>query len=127
MPHRLRLRSAIYPVADLAAARQWYADWLGIQPYYDTPYYVGFDVGGFELGLHPAKDDFQPHSGGGIPYWKTADLDAELWIVGMPRMDSAPLRAAAPRNVRWISRFVADDEVDRQPRGRERRGELQPQ
>jgi len=76
-PHRLRLRSAIYPVADLDAAKQWYAAWLGIQPYYDTPYYVGFDVGGFELGLHPAKDDFQPNPGGGIPYWKTADLDAE--------------------------------------------------
>ena len=28
--------------------------------------------------------------------WRAADLDAELWIVGMPRMDIAPLRAAAP-------------------------------
>ncbi len=43
--------------------------------------------------------------------WRAADLDAELWIVGMPRMDTAPLRAAAPPKVRWVSRFVADDEV----------------
>jgi glycosyltransferase involved in cell wall biosynthesis len=43
--------------------------------------------------------------------WRAADLDAELWIVGMPRMDIAPLRAAAPRRVRWVSRFVADNEV----------------
>ena len=43
--------------------------------------------------------------------WRAADLDAELWIVGMPRMDVAPLRAAAPAGVRWVSRFVADDEV----------------
>ena len=38
--------------------------------------------------------------------WRAADLDAELWIVGMPRMDIAPLRAAAPPSVRWVPRFV---------------------
>ncbi len=43
--------------------------------------------------------------------WRAAELDAELWIVGMPRMDVGPLRAAAPPGVRWVSRFVADDEV----------------
>ncbi len=43
--------------------------------------------------------------------WRAADLDAELWIVGMPRMDISALRAAAPPSVRWIARFVADDEV----------------
>ena len=43
--------------------------------------------------------------------WRAAALDAELWIVGMPRMDIAPLRAAAGANVRWMPRFVADDEV----------------
>jgi glycosyltransferase involved in cell wall biosynthesis len=43
--------------------------------------------------------------------WRAADVDAELWIVGMPRMDIAPLRASAPASVRWIARFVADDEV----------------
>jgi len=36
---------------------------------------------------------------------------AELWIVGRPRMDTAALRAASPPSVRWIERFVADDEV----------------
>ncbi len=43
--------------------------------------------------------------------WRAAQPDAELWIVGMPRMDVAELRAAAPPSVRWIPRFVADDEV----------------
>jgi glycosyltransferase involved in cell wall biosynthesis len=37
--------------------------------------------------------------------------DAELWIVGMPRMEIAPLRAAAPANVRFVARFVGDDEL----------------
>lgn len=43
--------------------------------------------------------------------WRTAQPDAELWIVGMPRMDIAALRAAAPPSVRWVPRFVADDEL----------------
>lgn len=43
--------------------------------------------------------------------WRDVDADAELWIVGMPRMDIAPLRAAAPPSVRWVPRFVADDEI----------------
>jgi glycosyltransferase involved in cell wall biosynthesis len=37
--------------------------------------------------------------------------DAELWIVGMPRMDIDALRASAPPSVRWVARFVADDEI----------------
>jgi glycosyltransferase involved in cell wall biosynthesis len=36
---------------------------------------------------------------------------AELWIVGMPRMDIAPLQAAAPANVRFVPRFVGDLEL----------------
>jgi glycosyltransferase involved in cell wall biosynthesis len=43
--------------------------------------------------------------------WSALDPDAELWIVGMPRMDIAALRAGAPPSVRWVPRFVADDEV----------------
>jgi glycosyltransferase involved in cell wall biosynthesis len=36
---------------------------------------------------------------------------AELWVVGMPRMDMAALRASAPSSVRFVERFVADAEV----------------
>jgi glycosyltransferase involved in cell wall biosynthesis len=36
---------------------------------------------------------------------------AELWIVGMPRMDLAPLRAAAPPRVRFVPRFITDAEI----------------
>lgn len=42
--------------------------------------------------------------------WRGID-DAELWIVGLPKLDLAPLRAAAPPNVRFVSRFVDDDEI----------------
>jgi glycosyltransferase involved in cell wall biosynthesis len=36
---------------------------------------------------------------------------AELWIAGMPRMDIAPLEAAAPGNVRFVPRFIGDREL----------------
>src|SRR3954454_12084732 len=42
--------------------------------------------------------------------WRGID-GAELWVVGMPRMDVAPLRAAAPAGVRFVERFVPDDQV----------------
>ncbi len=37
--------------------------------------------------------------------------DAELWIVGRPRMDLEPLRSAAGPSVRFVPRFVADREL----------------
>ena len=37
--------------------------------------------------------------------------DAELWIAGMPRMDIAPLRRAAPPGVRFVARFIGDTEL----------------
>jgi len=39
------------------------------------------------------------------------DPGAELWIVGRARMDTSTLRASSPRSVRWVERFVADEEV----------------
>jgi glycosyltransferase involved in cell wall biosynthesis len=42
--------------------------------------------------------------------WRGID-DAELWIVGLPRMDVSALRAGSPANVRWLTRFVSDGEL----------------
>ena len=47
------LRSVIYPAPDLPASRAWFASLLGTEPYFDEPFYVGFSVGGYELGLDP--------------------------------------------------------------------------
>ena len=50
------LRTCIYRVPDLPAAAEWYSNALGIKPYFNEPFYVGFNVGGFELGLHPQQN-----------------------------------------------------------------------
>lgn len=49
----LGLRTVIYHVPDLAKAKAWYSGAFGVAPYFDEPFYVGFQIGGFELGLDP--------------------------------------------------------------------------
>ena len=58
----LGLRTVIYPAPDLEATKAWFAALLGATPTYDSPYYVGFDVGGYELGLRPDAPAAVRHS-----------------------------------------------------------------
>lgn len=67
------LRTVVYMTTDLAAAKAWYSAAFGITPYFDEPYYVGFNVGGYELGLHPG--DARPGKGG-TAYWGVDDAQA---------------------------------------------------
>jgi predicted enzyme related to lactoylglutathione lyase len=69
------LRTVIYKVTDLHAAQAWYTRILGIEPYFAESYYVGYQVGGFELGLDPDIGIGQP-SAGVIAYWGVADAAA---------------------------------------------------
>jgi predicted enzyme related to lactoylglutathione lyase len=71
----LGLASAIYPVTDLNAAKKWYARVLEREPYFDQPFYVGFAVGPFELGLLP-KDN--AGTNGVAAYWRVPDAAAEF-------------------------------------------------
>jgi predicted enzyme related to lactoylglutathione lyase len=74
----LGLRTAIYIVPDLGRAKAWYADVLGFGPYFDEPFYVGFEVGGYELGLMPAEGAAAAGAGGVRVYWGVEDADAGL-------------------------------------------------
>ena len=72
----LGLRTAIYHTPDIQAGRRWYSDVLGTEPYFDEPFYVGFNVGGFELGLVP--DGNGSGRGGVSVYWGVTGADAAL-------------------------------------------------
>jgi predicted enzyme related to lactoylglutathione lyase len=68
----LGLRTAIYHVDDIDKSKHWYSEVLGVQPYFDQPFYVGFNVGGYELGLQPgggAGDKAE----GAVAYWGVDD------------------------------------------------------
>jgi predicted enzyme related to lactoylglutathione lyase len=73
----LGLRTVIYAAPDLAAAKEWYTRLLGIPPYFDEAFYVGFNVGGYELGLDPNTHP-SPGASGSVGYWGVANLDAAL-------------------------------------------------
>lgn len=72
----LGLRTTIYRVSDLSKATQWYSDLLGFPPYFDEPFYVGFNVGGFELGLQPEEGAVKTKSEGVNTYWGVEDVEA---------------------------------------------------
>jgi predicted enzyme related to lactoylglutathione lyase len=70
------LRTVIYYVADLAHAKAWWTDLLGFGPYFDEPFYVGFNVGGYELGLHPGAPQSGQPNVSVVTYWGVADITA---------------------------------------------------
>lgn len=47
------IRTVVYPVTDLAGAKAMFHKLLGVKPYADDPYYVGFRVEGQDIGLDP--------------------------------------------------------------------------
>jgi predicted enzyme related to lactoylglutathione lyase len=69
------LRTVIYHVSDLDRAKMWYSSVLKIEPYFDQPFYIGFNVGGFELGLDPDTTGASG-SGGVAAYWGVSDCEA---------------------------------------------------
>ena len=71
----LGLRTTIYRVSDIEKAKTWYSDFLGIEPYFNEPFYVGFNVAGYELGLQPdAKNEAK--TDGVVTYWGVNDVQA---------------------------------------------------
>lgn len=73
----LGLRTLGYKVPDLQKAKEWYTKVFNIEPYFDEPFYVGFNIAGFELGLQPAENE-QPIPGtNSTTYWGVEDVDKE--------------------------------------------------
>lgn len=71
------LRTIIYQVDDLAKAKDWYSRILGFAPYFDEPFYVGFNVGGYELGLDPDGEKVTKGNNA-IVYWGVANIENAL-------------------------------------------------
>jgi predicted enzyme related to lactoylglutathione lyase len=68
-----RMRLLVYPAKDLAKAKALFSELLGVEPYADAPYYVGFRTGDLEIGLDPNAR----HSGP-LAYWEVDDIKASL-------------------------------------------------
>lgn len=82
------LSTAVYHTTDLAAAKRWYAELLGIEPYYDRPAYAEFRLGDYqhELGLLDSSylgelggpESSTAGPAGVIVYWHVDDVPATL-------------------------------------------------
>src|SRR5258708_4000299 len=72
----LGLRTVMYHVGDMPKAKAWYAEVLGFSPYFDQPeFYIGFNAGGYELGLHPDVPNM-PKGDSAYAYWGVKDCRA---------------------------------------------------
>ncbi|TME11604.1 MAG: glyoxalase [Chloroflexi bacterium] len=66
----------IYPVSDLAQAKTLYRTLLGVEPYTDEAYYVGFRVGDQEIGLDPHGHN--QGMTGPVGYFHVSDIQQSL-------------------------------------------------
>jgi predicted enzyme related to lactoylglutathione lyase len=70
------IQTVLHPVSDLAAAKPVYTALLGAPPQTDTPYYVGFEAAGQQIGLVPGGGPQAMTSP--VAYWHVADIEAKL-------------------------------------------------
>jgi predicted enzyme related to lactoylglutathione lyase len=66
------IKLLVYPVTDIGKAKAFYSKFFGVEPYADSPYYVGYMVGDMEVGLDPNS------TVGPIGYTDVADIQASL-------------------------------------------------
>ncbi len=72
-----KLRTIVYHVSDLEKAKAWYTNITGVQPYFDEPFYVGFDINGCELGLDPDMTGITPGNTS-FSYWAVDEVAAAI-------------------------------------------------
>lgn len=89
----LGLRTVIYRVNDLDRAKAFYRQGFEVEPYFDQPFYVGFNVGGFELGLDPDTSEGAPGPGGSVAYWGVNAIEAAFdRLVGLGGSPVSPVK-----------------------------------
>ena len=97
------IKTVLHPVTDLEKAKPVYAALLGVEPIADSPYYVGYEAEGQQIGLVPNSDESGP-----VTYWHVDDIEAKLAEVTA----AGGAVKAAPRNVggsRLVATFTDPD------------------
>jgi len=70
------IKTVLHPVTDLEKAKPVYAALLGMEPTSDSPYYVGFEAEGQQIGLVPNAG--QQGLTTPVAYWHVPDIEAKL-------------------------------------------------
>ena len=101
------IRSLVIPVSDLNAAKAVYTALFG-EPHTEQPYYVGFNVDGFEVSLAPGDA-----AGGPVAYADVEDLDATRATL----LAAGATERTAPRQVAPGARICVLADADDNPVG----------
>ena len=101
------IRSLVIPVSDLDAAKAVYTALLG-EPHTDQPYYVGYNVEGFEVALNPGEE-----GGGPVAFADVEDLDAARATL----LAAGATERSAPRQVAPEARVCVLADADGNPIG----------
>ncbi len=91
----LGLRTVIYKVAELKKAKEWYSKAFKTKPYFDEPFYVGFNIGGYELGLLAEEEPVSEKPESVLAYWGVEDIEREYSSV----IKLGAVEAEKPHNV----------------------------
>lgn len=70
----LGLRTVVYKVDELKKATDWYSRVFDTSPYFEEPFYVGFNIAGYELGLEPVEKNSIDIGTNEISYWGVTDV-----------------------------------------------------
>ena len=101
------IRSLVIPVSDMDAAKAVYTSLLGA-PHTDQPYYVGYNIDGFEVSLAPGEA-----AGGPVAYADVEDLDASRETL----LAAGASERSAPRQVAPEARVCVLNDPDGNPIG----------
>ena len=104
------IRSLVIPVSNLDAAKAVYSTLLG-SPHTDQPYYVGYNVDGFEVALAPGAPEAS--AGGPVAYADVEDLDATRAAL----LEAGATERDAPRQVAPEARVCVLLDADGNPFG----------
>ena len=74
----LGLRTTAYFVGDIDKAKEWYSKVFNTKPYFDEPFYVGFNIQGYELGLMPDGIEKKDQKASVLSYWGVKDIQKEF-------------------------------------------------
>jgi len=100
----LGLRTTIYKVGDIKAATKWYAQVFQTIPYFEEPFYVGFNIAGYELGLQPEENPTTDKPDSVLTYWGVEDIETEYqrFLTAGATSHEAPTNVGGPLMVATV-------------------------
>ena len=91
----LGLRTTIYMVDDIVKGTEWYSKAFNAKPYFNEPFYVGFNIGGYELGLQSEERDLNSKTENVFSYWGVNNINEAYKHL----IDSGAKKHEEPNNV----------------------------